>query len=95
MLTNDKKKEIVQALASRVDKMECPICHQGSFTLIDGYITDSVQNEFSNQVIGSKTTLPSVALVCNNCGFISQHSLGILGLLSSIENDCSSKCDNN
>ena len=86
MLTNERKKVIVQALASRVDKMECPFCHQGRFTLIDGYITDSVQNEFNNQVIGSKITLPSVALVCNNCGFISQHSLGILGLLNSDEN---------
>lgn len=86
MLTNDKKKEIVQALASRVDKMECPICHQGRFTLIGGYITDAVQNDFNYQIIGSKTTLPSVALVCNNCGFISQHSLGILGLLNSDEN---------
>lgn len=87
MLTNERKKEIVQALASRVDKMECPFCHQGKFTLIDGYITDSVQKDFINLVIGSKTTLPSVALVCNNCGFISQHSLGILGLLNSEENE--------
>lgn len=87
MLTNERKKVIVQALASRVDKMECPFCHQGRFTLIDGYITDSVQNDFSYQIIGSKTTLPSVALVCNNCGFISQHSLGILGLLNSEDNE--------
>lgn len=67
--------------------MTCPL----SFSLIDGYITDSVQNEFSNQVIGSKTTLPSVALVCNNCGFISQHSIGILGLLNSDETEENSK----
>ena len=91
MLTNDRKREIVQALANRVNKMECPICHQGRFTLIDGYITDAVQNDFSYQIIGSKTTLPSVALVCNNCGFISQHSLGILGLLNADETEEKSK----
>ena len=28
-----------------------------------------------------KKGMPSVATVCNNCGFISNHSLGALGLL--------------
>lgn len=82
MLTNDRKKEIILSLASRIEKMECPICHKESFSLLDGYINDSVQENYRMQTIGSKTMIPSVALVCNNCGFISQHSLGVLELMS-------------
>ena len=25
--------------------------------------------------------IPTIAIVCNNCGYISQHALGALGLL--------------
>lgn len=85
MLTNDRKKEIIQALANRIEKMECPICHRESFSLLDGYISDSVQENYRIQTIGSKTIIPSVALVCNNCGFISQHSLGVLELMNKDE----------
>lgn len=81
MLTNDRKKEIIQRLASRVEKMKCPMCQSEKFTLLDGYITDIVKEDYSKIVIGQVTMIPSVALVCNNCGFISQHSLGALGLL--------------
>lgn len=81
MLTNERKKEIIQTLATRIDKMECPICHKDKFSLLDGYINDGVQDDYKHQVIGVRTRIPSVALICNNCGFISQHSLGVLGLL--------------
>lgn len=81
MLTNERKKEIIVALSQRIEKMNCPICQKENFSLLDGYINEGVQDDYKHQVIGVKTRIPSVALVCNNCGFISQHSLGVLGLL--------------
>lgn len=81
MLTNDRKKEIIHALSQRVDSMECPICHNRNFALLDGYINDSVQDDYHIQIIGTKKAIPSIGLVCSNCGFLSQHSLGVLGLL--------------
>ena len=93
MLTNEQKKEIIMRLASRVEKMKCPICQMEKFTLLDGYITDVVKDDFRKISLGQVTMIPSVALVCNNCGFISQHSLGVLGILHPMEEKTLTKTD--
>ena len=81
MLNEDNKKELIKALTEKVKLLECPMCHNNSFTIVDGYIVQSVQNDKNNIVLGNGPMIPSMAIVCNNCGFMSQHNLGILGLL--------------
>lgn len=82
MLNDNDKKEIVKALAEKIGgSYECPICHNKSFTIVDGYIVQGLQDTMNNIVLGSGPMIPSVAIVCVKCGFMSQHNLGILGLM--------------
>lgn len=81
MIDPKHKDAIVKELNNKVGNFICPICHKGPFTLVDGYFVQSSQNDYKNFIIGSDTIIPSVIIVCNNCGFMSQHSLGVLGLI--------------
>jgi hypothetical protein len=38
-------------------------------------------------VLGGGQTVPAAAIVCNRCGFLSQHALGALGLLPKNESN--------
>lgn len=80
MLNEDNKKEIAKILNERISKLECPICHKGSFTIIDGYMVNQIHNKLGTFSLGGPA-IPTIAIVCNNCGYISQHALGALGLL--------------
>lgn len=81
MLTDDNKNELIKALTEKVESLECPICHKNSFTIVDGYLIHGIQDNKRNILLGNGPMIPSMAIVCNNCGFMSQHNLGILGLL--------------
>ena len=84
MFTNEKKGEIVARLNERFQKYEhglkCPMCGNGQFTIADAYLRNDLQEDLTSMSLGGPS-IPSVAIVCNNCGFISQHAIGILGLL--------------
>jgi hypothetical protein len=84
MFTNEKKAELVAKLDERFNKfsqqLKCPMCGNSQFTLADAYLRHDLQNELNSMSLGGPS-IPSIAIICNNCGFISQHAIGILGLL--------------
>lgn len=84
MLTEDKKNELIRVLTERLGKngrkSSCPMCGNAHFTIADAYLTNTLQADFNSVTLGGPS-IPSLAIICTNCGFISQHSLGILGLL--------------
>lgn len=80
MMTEEKKRQIVKTLFQRVSNIACPICHQSKYSFVDGYTIDPVQNDYKDVQLGGKV-IPSVMLVCNNCGHIDRFSLGVLGLM--------------
>ena len=82
MLSDKEKEELAKVITSKVKTFECPMCHNHSFTIIDGYLIQNLQNSINSYVIGNEPIIPSIAIVCNNCGFMSQHNLGILGMLN-------------
>ena len=45
-------------------------------------VLEALQNDYKNLIIGGGPLIPSIIIVCNNCGYLSQHSLGVLGLLN-------------
>lgn len=92
MLANDQKEKIVKVLNERLGGFQCPMCHKGPFTIIDGFFNISIQSNLSSYTLGG-TTVPMVAITCNNCGYISFHALGALGLLDSFQktNDVNDK----
>lgn len=79
-LTTDQKKEIVQALTSKGVKAICPMCGNNQFAIADGYFNNLLNESLESFRIGGPS-IPSIPIVCKRCGFISQHSLGVLGLL--------------
>lgn len=81
MMSDDKKQEIVNSLTKKIALLECPMCHAHSFSLIDGYFTSNIQDDYRSIVFGKGEIIPSIAIVCNQCGFISKHSIGILGVM--------------
>lgn len=81
MLTEEKKSQIIAKISGKAPKAKCPMCQQQSFTLVDGYITHNIQNDYKSIVVGSGKILPLATIVCNNCGYIAQFALGGLGLM--------------
>ncbi|MCD7972344.1 MAG: hypothetical protein LUG18_06715 [Candidatus Azobacteroides sp.] len=90
MLSNEQKKKIVEELAKRTNGLTCPMCQNKSFIMSDGYFNNSMQADLRNINIGGPS-IPTIGIICNRCGFVSQHALGTLGLLPKIEEDESTK----
>ena len=79
MLTTEKKQLIINKLLERISRYQCPICHNDSCTIVDGYLANTLQNDISSMQLGG-SFLPSVAIVCNKCGFTSMHNAKVLGI---------------
>ena len=78
--SQDRKQRILNALNDRNVRLPCPRCGSPPFALMDGYFMQPVQMDLKGIVMGGPA-IPSVVTVCKECGFISQHALGALGLL--------------
>lgn len=81
MLSSEDKKKIAQILDSKISNISCPMCQNKQFIIVDGYFINNMQTDFSSITIGGNPSIPTIAIICNQCGFTSQHSLGVLGLL--------------
>lgn len=79
-IPDDQKQKVIEALDRAGAKLPCPRCGNGQFSLVDGYFNHPIQTSLGGLVIGGPS-VPSVVVVCNQCGFISQHALGALNLL--------------
>lgn len=95
-----EQKEIIKGrLQERIQKLECPMCRQHSFVLLDGYLTENIQANYNSIVIGNGEILPTTAIVCAHCGFVARFALGALGLLKNnnekeMNSDISGDSDN-
>lgn len=81
MLSEDKKQELANVLNEKIGQFQCPMCHKGPFAIVDGYFVPSLLNQYSSPALGMNG-IPMAAIVCNNCGFVSFHALGAIGLLN-------------
>jgi len=80
-MNSQERNKIIQALENHGARLPCPRCGNNNFSLIDGYFNHSFQPQISNNVIIGGPSIPSVAVVCNRCGFLSYHAVGALGIL--------------
>ena len=80
MLSQEKKQEIIQKLNERIQVLTCPMCHQHNFVIANGYFSHFLQDNMKDVSIGG-SSIPTIAIVCTHCGFVSQHALGVLGML--------------
>lgn len=79
-ISQEEKDKIAHALNTKIPSLRCPMCSRSAFTLITGYLTPTLSNHYKKIQVGG-SIVPTVAIVCDNCGFISQHSVGVLGLM--------------
>lgn len=78
------KETIKQSLEDKHATMPCPRCGNSAFSIGDGFFTLTVQEDLKKFSIGGKS-MPVSAVVCNNCGYVSLHAIGVLGLLPKSE----------
>ncbi len=71
--------QIITALAAHGVKQSCPRCDSTTWALVDGFLHHTISDRAGSVVLGGPT-IPTVAVICKNCGFISQHSAVILGI---------------
>ena len=72
MLNTEEKNYIISVLHDKISDLKCPMCGQDQFNLADSFIHNMLSDDLS---------MPAVAIVCRNCGFISQHAAGVLGFI--------------
>ena len=59
---------------------KCPMCGESKFVVADTYTVNNLYSDIDD-VGSSARTLPCALMICANCGYISQHALGALGLM--------------
>ena len=59
---------------------ECPMCHGRQFSVVDSYPINPVTDDYRRPGTVIKRSIATVAIVCVKCGFISQHSMAVMGL---------------
>jgi transcription elongation factor Elf1 len=85
LMPESDKQKIIKKLQEKGVKIDCPMCGHNNFIIADGYFNNPMQSDFQGGLVLGGPSIPTIAIVCGNCGFISQHALGVLGLL--IQND--------
>jgi hypothetical protein len=77
----DQKQRIIDELNRRGANQPCPRCGQNQFALTDGYISHPLTNQTSGPFVIGGPAVPTIGVVCTNCGYLSEHAIGVLGLL--------------
>ena len=80
LLPQERKEELIAELKKRGVPRACPMCSRNKWTMADGYFNTTLQTNLTGVSIGG-LGIPSIGIICSNCGFISHHALGILGQL--------------
>ncbi len=82
MVPNEQlQNQIVRALQRAGVNPMCPRCNSLSgWAVLDAYFSIPAQTDLHTFKIGGPT-VPTVAVACKRCGFVSYHAAGTLGLL--------------
>jgi hypothetical protein len=77
-MDQNKRTEAIEKLTSKGAIAPCPRCGRSSFSIVgEGIIT--IQ-ENPNVISLGGPYIPTVIAICDNCGYISQHAKGPLGI---------------
>lgn len=82
------RKKLIDRLAERgFGQKPCPMCDNNEFQLVgEGYANILLQTEyFAHPGIQLGKSAPCAMLGCRKCGFVSLHSIGLLGLMEEVE----------
>ena len=77
------REEIAEIIKKKGATQPCQRCGHSEFTVLEGFTNIQLQEKLSpGIVIGGGTIVPVAHIVCNNCGAITSHAIGALGMLS-------------
>ena len=75
------KNKIIETLKERGAIKPCHRCGGSKHTLLDGYFTMTSHEELTKGIVLGGPMVPLICLACENCGAITSHAIGGLGLL--------------
>jgi hypothetical protein len=67
----------------------CPRCGNQHFSILEGYTFFPI-NETTGTILGGPT-IPAILVVCNACGAITPHALGVFENLNDQKNEGENK----
>ena len=79
-LPQEEQDRIVAALKQKGATRPCPRCNANAFALLGGYFNHAIEPRLGGMSIGGPS-IPTVVVVCSNCGWVAEHAVGALGLL--------------
>lgn len=91
-MDDKEKNRIMRRFMEVIPNPECPMCHGHQFGVVDSYLVNPVTEDYRKPHALVRRSIPTVAIVCAKCGFISQHSMAALRLLNN--NDSSASLEN-
>lgn len=74
------KQKIVNELNSKGATRPCHRCGSTQFSVVDGYSSFGLQDDFSKGVVLGGRAMPVAMVICTNCGAITPHALGALSI---------------
>lgn len=80
-MKKDDQRAIISALESKRKNAKCPSCEESQWILAEQYIALSLQEFKDNTNVLGGPSIPTVGLICKNCGYVSFHSTKILANL--------------
>jgi ribosomal protein S27AE len=78
VVEKERANQIIQALSKKGVTKPCPRCGHPHFSVV---AETSIPINYNPMIIGGDTSVvPTVIVACSNCGFVTQHALGALGI---------------
>ncbi|MBT3331449.1 MAG: hypothetical protein HOK21_13460 [Rhodospirillaceae bacterium] len=71
---------VAEILAQKGAHKPCHRCDHVNFTVLDGFTKLLLQQSFRQGVEMDGPSVPVVSVACSNCGAVTAHALGALGL---------------
>lgn len=85
-ITKDQTEEIIKKIEDAIKKtsgetkFKCPVCTNNQFSLAGGFTKDSIMDNVEGGLVLGGPVLPSIPIICTNCGntfFLNAKILGI------------------
>jgi len=82
MIAVEQRNKIIKTLNGRIKEFTCPMCKEKQFAMQSAYLLNTLHEDLDNISFLQGRGIPTIPIICGNCGFISQHALYPLGLLT-------------
>lgn len=81
------KDKITKIITEKGATKPCHRCGKNQFSVLEGYSNIMLQNNIGKGLYFGGPTVPVALVACNNCGSVTSHAIGALGLLPEKDED--------